>query len=648
MISEAGSPKIGNQDKKPLAVTPATGPAPGGIRATSLSDLPRASRHGRVTAVSMMKDEGPYLLEWVAHHLAVGFTDLVVYTNDCSDGTDDMLIRLEELGLAHHRRNVIPPGLRPQPSALNHAQEEPVICESDWVLVFDADEFLCIRHGDGTLDPMLDDAVAQGANGIVITWRIFGSGGVKDWSRDPVSEQYRMAAPMNWNKGWGVKTLFRYDPEYWKLGIHRPKIKNKWIETEFPASVKWLNGSGQTMDEYFKFRGWRSITRTVGYDWAQMNHYAVKSIDSYAIRKFRGNVNLKKDKYNADYWALQDRNEVRDDTMLRYAAARGRIFDLLLGDPELARLHHAALARAEERLATFKATPDYEELVAGLQIAAQVPLSQVVAKPPQARDPVKIAALMSRVEWEVVERQRTDRLAGRQVERRAGRPPETPVLIDPPLDGSEDPKLEWHASQGVLLPADPRFFSPYALETIRTAKFDRPLSRALNRSLSVAKTPGPVLDLGAGCGFRAALLARHKSQPDVTAVEANPARARLIETVWRKNGLKPGPGLQLISGQVAIADLIANVRPRILIVADPDIDPDALIPVVSGDDLDLVIVTGPALHSGGDDYAAACHGAGFETLPASVDFLALQRPPSGAAQSADADLPISQGSDNAE
>jgi len=56
------------------------------------------SKHGRITAVSMMKDEAPYLLEWFAHHMAVGFTDILVYTNDCSDGTDAMLMRLEELG----------------------------------------------------------------------------------------------------------------------------------------------------------------------------------------------------------------------------------------------------------------------------------------------------------------------------------------------------------------------------------------------------------------------------------------------------------------------------------------------------------------------------------------------------------------------
>ena len=102
----------------------------------------RTSRHGRVTALSMMKDEGPYVLEWVAHHLAVGFTDLVVYTNDCTDGTDTMLMRLEELGLACHRRNDIPEGIKPQPSALKHAQDEPAVGAADWLLTFDADEFL--------------------------------------------------------------------------------------------------------------------------------------------------------------------------------------------------------------------------------------------------------------------------------------------------------------------------------------------------------------------------------------------------------------------------------------------------------------------------------------------------------------------------
>ncbi|MEY4304583.1 MAG: hypothetical protein RIT52_758, partial [Pseudomonadota bacterium] len=435
----------------------------------------RVSPHGQLTAVSMMKDEGPFVIEWVAHHLAIGFTDLVVYTNDCSDGTDDMLIRLEELGLCHHRRNVIPEGIRPQPSALNYAQDEPVVGQSDWVMVFDADEFLAIKYGDGTIDGLIGAAKAQGANGIVVTWRIFGSGGVVDWSRAPVTEQYLMAAPPSWNKGWGVKTLFTFDPDYWKLGIHRPKMKTRHIKTEFPDQVKWLNGSGREMEDYFKFRGWRSITRTIGYDWVQLNHYAVKSVDSYAIRKMRGNVNNKADKYNSDYWSLQDRNEVRDETMLRYTEVRNRIIDQLLEDPELNRLHHAAVTRAEGRLAELKQTEAYQRLVADLAAASAVPISQIVAKPPQARDKEKIAALMSDVEKQRGEKAKADRKAG---------PKEPAAEAVPmgsynpgPIDLSSDLSVEVYTNHSMKLPLDPRVFAAHVLPQIQVGKFERGLAR---------------------------------------------------------------------------------------------------------------------------------------------------------------------------
>ncbi|TMV66743.1 glycosyltransferase family 2 protein, partial [Thioclava sp. BHET1] len=359
----------------------------------------------------MMKDEGPYLLEWVAHHLAVGFTDLLVYTNDCSDGTDRMLMRLEELGLAYHRENRIPPGLRPQPSALNHAETEPLVAQSDWLMVFDADEFLCLRHGDGHIDSLISAMKDRDANGMVVTWRIFGSAGRQDWSRLPVSEQFLQAAPEMWNKGWGVKTLFRYDPDHWRLGIHRPKIRNRWLKTDFPETIRWLNGSGEEMESYFRFRGWRSIQRTVGYDWAQMNHYAVKSIDAYALRKLRGNVNFKADKYNSDYWALQDRNEVRCDTMLRYSVKRRELFHALLSDPVLNQLHHAAVEAAEARLAAIRETAAYAELVEQLTEASHIPISEVTAKPPQPRDKEKIARLMSEVESRDSKERRSARLA---------------------------------------------------------------------------------------------------------------------------------------------------------------------------------------------------------------------------------------------
>jgi hypothetical protein len=540
-------------------------------------DLKRhKSPHGQVTAVSMMKDEGPFVIEWVAHHLAIGFTDLVVYTNDCSDGTDDMLIRLEELGLCHHRRNVIPEGIRPQPSALNYAQDESVVGQSDWVMVFDADEFLSIKYGDGTLDDLIAAAKAQNANGIVVTWRIFGSGGVVDWSRAPVTEQYLMAAPPTWNKGWGVKTLFSFHPDYWKLGIHRPKMKTRHIKTEFPDQVKWLNGSGREMEDYFKFRGWRSITRTVGYDWVQLNHYAVKSVDSYAIRKMRGNVNNKADKYNSDYWSLQDRNEVHDETMLRYSEVRNRIIAQLLTDPTLRRLHDAAVQRAETRLAELKETEAYRSLVASLSAASAVPISQIVAKPPQARDKEKIAALMSDVEKQRGAKAKADRKSG---------PKDPPVESVPmgsynpgPIDLSADLQLEVFTNHSMKLPLDSRIFAAHVLPLIQAGKFERGLARKMPLVLD---KQARVLEIGSAVGFLAGHCANIRTDVHFTLQEDQPSLRQMMRAVCAISNrafndrfiLSDQRLLDLVPDVTA---LIRKTNPTSLLLADARLGPDVL------------------------------------------------------------------------
>jgi hypothetical protein len=547
-----------------------------------MQHLKPQSKHGKVMAVSMMKDEAPFLLEWFAHHLAVGFTDILVYTNDCSDGTDHMLTRLEELGLGYHRRNEIPEGVKPQPSALKHAQKEPRVAEADWLLVLDADEFLAVNHPSGHLEGMLDDAVELGANGIVITWRIFGSGGVVEWSRDPVTEQYTRAAPPLWNKGWGVKTLFKFDPVYWNLGIHRPKIKNKHLETGFPDTVHWLNGSGLPMEDYFKFRGWRSIRRTVGYTWAQMNHYAIKSVDSYAMRRFRGNVNNKTDKYNADYWALQDRNEVEDRAILRHAPERRRIMAELLQDPVLNRLHHDALDRVEARLAEYKRTDAYHALRESLIQASKVPITKVEAKPPQPRDPAKIAALMSEVERKSQSRPKAQRRTGTVPGWAAeGGDPYMP----PPIDLSDDIAREWVANQEIELPADARVFRPETLSAVVAGRFERRHARNIAAYLEGCPR---VLEIGAGIGFLPIRVVRISDGVTVMAQEARSELVGLGRQIARRAGVDDTARLKWSDGPLrlptdtgaeagGLAAFLRDFRPVALRVARPaDAPPEML------------------------------------------------------------------------
>jgi hypothetical protein len=105
----------------------------------------------------------------------------LVYTNDCTDGTVEMLKGWRNSASPSTAKRH-PGGAETAALRLNHAQKEPLVAASDWLLVFDADEFLCINHPSGTLEGLLDDTVARRQ------WRRhhlahLRLGRVLDWSR---------------------------------------------------------------------------------------------------------------------------------------------------------------------------------------------------------------------------------------------------------------------------------------------------------------------------------------------------------------------------------------------------------------------------------------------------------------------------------
>ncbi len=537
----------------------------------------QTSPHGSLVALSTMKDEGPTVVEWVAHHLAVGFTEVMVYTNDCSDGTDDLLKRLEAMDIGvHHRENVIPEGMKPHPSMLKAAAEEDLVINSDWVLVLDADEFMTITHPSGTLDGLVTDLTAMNAQAMVLTWRIFGSSGIRDWSRQPITDQFTRAAPEFWNKGWGTKTMLKFDAKHLRLGMHRPIIKSQFKDTDYPDTLLWVNGSGRPLEDWFKFRGWRSIRRTVGYDWAQINHYAIKSMDAYSLRKFRGNANLKKDKYNSDYWSLQDRNEVEDTRIFRHRDRRAEIMAELLKDPEVRRLHDAAHARAEARLAEYQQSPDYQAYVANLVAASNVPISQVVAKPPKARDPEAVKAVQTRLEQR--------RNAQPKEDRRTPPPPGwgspfASPYVSGQADLSAEIPLELVENQTLKIPLDPRLFTAATLEVLKSGKFDRRHARNIAGFLNGCTR---LLDLDCGIGF-VALRARaanpdlhitiHEERPSLLAMSRRIAALNFpdpTDIAWSQTTLNPDG---IWSG---LHHLLTRTRPEVLRLSGPLLPPEAL------------------------------------------------------------------------
>ena len=80
----------------------------------------------RLLAILTVRNEGAFLLDWLAWHRHVGFTDFLVFSNDCDDGTDRMLDRLSDLGWLTHCPNPGPHAEGAQWAALKAANGHPL------------------------------------------------------------------------------------------------------------------------------------------------------------------------------------------------------------------------------------------------------------------------------------------------------------------------------------------------------------------------------------------------------------------------------------------------------------------------------------------------------------------------------------------
>lgn len=214
---------------------------------------------------------------------------------------------------------------------------------------------------------------------MAITWRFFGANNVTDWNPGLVIENYTRGAPDMFKKGWGVKTLFKPYRDI-KLGIHRPHIKKAKQE---PANAKllfdqlWLNGSGDPMPDEFSLSGWRSTKPTLGYKMVELNHYAVKSYEAYLLRRVRGNVNNKEDKYNAAYFALFDRNEEEHLNATRHAKGTKRKMAQILSDPIMRELQDKALEFHAARVEKLRTSGEYDTWLTDLKEASKVELDKL-------------------------------------------------------------------------------------------------------------------------------------------------------------------------------------------------------------------------------------------------------------------------------
>lgn len=320
--------------------------------------------------VGCMKNEAPYIVEWVAYHRAMGVDNFLIYTNDCTDGTAEILDRLQAMGVLEHRNNDKWKGNSPQQHALNQALKEPVIKKADWIIHIDVDEFMNVRTGNGSLQDFFD-AVPKATN-VAMTWRLFGHNGVTRLADDLVIDQFNTCAPKFCPKPhtvWGFKTMFKNIGAYEKMSCHRP---NKLKEGK-KKQVKWVNGSGKDMTREVAENGWRNSKKTIGYDLLQLNHYALRSAESFLIKRQRGRALHVDRSIGLNYWIRMDWSDFRDITIKRNIPRLREEYDRLMLDETLRKWHLSGLDWHQAKAVELHGMPEFEDLY---QQALEVKLNE--------------------------------------------------------------------------------------------------------------------------------------------------------------------------------------------------------------------------------------------------------------------------------
>ena len=321
----------------------------------------------RALAILTVRNEAAFLLEWLAHHQAVGFTDFVVFSNDCDDGTDVLLDRLETLGHLTHVRNDGPydkGGI--QFTALKRAAKMDAVRKADWILPLDVDEFVNIHTGDRTLSALL--AALPEASAITLTWRLFGSGGKVRYADTPVTQTFTRCAPRVLYWPWRAamfKTLYRNDGTYRKPGVHRPRDP----DSELLDGAKWYDGHGRVLPDFFRTKRIFSTYGRDNYGLAQINHYPLGAVESYVLKADRGRAVHSDDMLGADYWVERNFNSETDESISAMAPAMQRNLAALKADAEVTRLHAEAVAWRKARFDTLMLLEPFRALFGRLLLA---------------------------------------------------------------------------------------------------------------------------------------------------------------------------------------------------------------------------------------------------------------------------------------
>jgi len=265
----------------------------------------------KIAVVVIVKNELPSLLEWLAFHRAVGIRDFIVVDNGSTDGTWELLKRLRRRGLVKCFRFRTLGGFAPQLDAyqavLNRYRNR-----YDALLYIDADEYLTPMAEQTSVVPDIEALLADDSvSAVALNWACYGTSGEVFHDRERLApERFTQRGRKDWS------------PNYQFKSIIKPKRVVRFVNPHcvWLKSGRYIDTNGDTLatnrvDEKKRF----GFSEQVTWSRLRINHYVVKSLEEYLVRKSpAGSAAVAGKVKHKAFFKRHDVNKEMDEVLLPY------------------------------------------------------------------------------------------------------------------------------------------------------------------------------------------------------------------------------------------------------------------------------------------------------------------------------------------
>lgn len=257
---------------------------------------------------AVVKNERPYIEEWLAFHLLQGVEHFFLYDNDSTDGTYELLQSMEKTGYITLTRDFRTPlQLRAYNDALKNYESQ-----TEWLLFIDVDEFCFATQGLSLADSLKQPAFTH-MPGVAIHWLLFGSNSHENKSEGLIIERFTKRA--------------REVDQHVKSAV-RPRLTLKVADNPhsfiFRRNLRCVDEHGEHLPVQYALKTAPSV------DILRVHHYHTKSKEEAKLRW--GSLprsDSGKMRNFSEQFKPHDRNDVEDVSAAAYSYKVKQMMEVL-------------------------------------------------------------------------------------------------------------------------------------------------------------------------------------------------------------------------------------------------------------------------------------------------------------------------------